>query len=43
MSSGSRVLVLGGLGFIGASLCQRLMREGRQVTAFSRSLAPHAA
>jgi UDP-glucose 4-epimerase len=42
MSTRSRVLVLGGLGFIGASLCQRLMLEGRQVTAFSRSLAPHA-
>jgi len=43
MSTSSRVLVLGGLGFIGASLCQRLIREGHQVTAFSRSLAPHAA
>ncbi len=42
MSTSSRVLVLGGLGFIGANLCQRLIREGRQVTAFSRSLAPHA-
>jgi len=42
MSTGSRVLVLGGLGFIGASVCHRLMREGRRVTAFSRSLAPHA-
>jgi UDP-glucose 4-epimerase len=35
----SRVLVLGGLGFIGANLCRRLLREKRRVTVFARSVA----
>ena len=43
MSPASRVLVLGGLGFIGASVSRQLAAQGRKVTALSRSLAPHAA
>ena len=43
MSAANRVLVLGGLGFIGASVSRQLAAQGRQVTALSRSLAPHAA
>lgn len=42
MSQASRVLVIGGLGFIGANLVQRLSAEGRPVTALTRSLANHA-
>ena len=42
MTPSDRVLVLGGLGFIGASVCRRLAAEGRQVTALTRSLAAHA-
>jgi UDP-glucose 4-epimerase len=43
MSARNRVLVLGGLGFIGASVSRQLAAQGRDVTALSRSLAPHAA
>jgi len=43
MSARNRVLVLGGLGFIGASVSRQLAAQGREVTALSRSLAPHAA
>jgi UDP-glucose 4-epimerase len=43
MSAANRVLVLGGLGFIGASVSRQLAAQGRQVTALSRSLARHAA
>ena len=43
MSAANRVLVLGGLGFIGASVSRQLAAQGREVTALSRSLAPHAA
>ena len=43
MSARNRVLVLGGLGFIGASVSRQLAAQGRDVTAVSRSLAPHAA
>lgn len=42
MSKASRVLVIGGLGFIGANLTRRLSVEGRQVTALSRAVAIHA-
>jgi len=42
MSAADRVLVLGGLGFIGASVTRQLAAQGRQVTALSRSLAVHA-
>ncbi len=41
--SRSRVLVIGGLGFIGANLCRRLAAAGRPVTALTRSVAAHAA
>jgi UDP-glucose 4-epimerase len=41
MSAADRVLVLGGLGFIGASVTRHLAAQGRQVTALSRSLALH--
>ena len=42
MSAADRVLVLGGLGFIGASVTRQLAAQGRAVTALSRSLASHA-
>lgn len=37
--SGARCLVLGGGGFLGLNLCNRLAREGAEVTCFSRSHA----
>lgn len=40
-SSASRVLVLGGLGFLGASVSRQLAAQGRRVTALTRSLAVH--
>lgn len=38
----SRVLVIGGLGFLGANLTRRLRAEGRHVTAATRAVAAHA-
>ena len=43
MTVARRVLVLGGLGFIGSSVSRQLAAQGRQVTALSRSLALHPA
>jgi len=43
VSAAKRILVLGGLGFIGASVSRQLAAQGRQVTALSRSLALHPA
>lgn len=33
-SLGMRILVTGGAGFIGSHLCERLVSDGHQVTAF---------
>jgi UDP-glucose 4-epimerase len=38
---GQRALVLGGFGFIGTHLTERLRAEGAEVTAVTRTLAPH--
>ena len=42
MSASSRALVIGGLGFIGVNLTERLVAEGRSVTVVTSSRARHA-
>ena len=42
MSASPRVLVIGGLGFIGVNLTERLVTEGRTVTIVTPSRAKHA-
>ena len=42
MSAPQRVLVIGGLGFIGVNLTERLLTEGRDVTVVTPSRARHA-
>jgi UDP-glucose 4-epimerase len=42
MNTPPRTLVIGGLGFIGVNLTERLMAEGRRVTIVTRSRARHA-
>ena len=41
MSAPQRVLVIGGLGFIGVNLTERLVGEGRSVTVVTPSRARH--
>mmetsp|Transcript_61127 Transcript_61127/g.126648 ORF Transcript_61127/g.126648 Transcript_61127/m.126648 type:complete len:311 (+) Transcript_61127:46-978(+) len=38
--SGKKVVVLGGSGFVGRRICQRLVAEGAQVTSISRTGGP---
>jgi len=42
VSASSRALVIGGLGFIGVNLTERLVAEGRSVTVVTSSRARHA-
>ena len=39
--AGRKVLITGGLGFIGSNLAQRLVREGAEVTLLDACLAPY--
>ncbi len=36
-----KILVTGGGGFLGSSICRRLLVQGHEVVAFQRSAAPH--